>query len=45
MPNKRQKSFQNFVKVLEGKRRASRLLQAIALKKWLQRTLWQVAEL
>ena len=45
MPNKRQKSFQNFVKVLEGKRRACRLLQAVALKKCRQRTVWQVAEL
>ena len=45
MPNKRKISIQNFIKVLGGKRRASRLLQAVALKKCRQRTVWQVAEI
>ena len=42
--NKRKISFQIFIKVLKGKRRASRLLRAVAPVKCHQRTVWQVAE-
>ena len=44
MNNKRKISFQIFIKVLKGKRRASRLLRAVAPVKCHQRTVWQVAE-
>ena len=45
MHNRQQISYQIFLKVLERKRRARRLLQAVLLMKCHQRTVWQTAEL
>ena len=44
MQNQRQISCHTSIKVLEGKGLVSLLLQAVALKKWLQRIAWQMAE-
>jgi hypothetical protein len=40
MHNKGHKSLQNLIKTLERKRRAIKLLQALALMKLPQRTVW-----
>ena len=45
MHNKRQIRCQIFIKVLNGKRRVSLLLQAVALMKRKHITVWQMAEL
>jgi len=44
MQNQRQISCHTLIKVLEGKGLVSLLLQAVALKKWRERSVWQMVE-